>query len=141
MSFSAIYTYHLQDPPPYKVGGVDTPFNAMAETANDPSCWIKLNVGGTVFLTTKPTLAKDKKSFLHRLCQEDPDLPSLKDENGAYLIDRDPRYFPVILNYLRHGKLIVEPNLCVEGVEEEAEFYNLSSLLETLRSHKEKKEK
>ena len=117
----------------------------MAENVhvNDPSCWIKLNVGGTVFLTTKTTLSKDKKSFLHRLCQDDPDLPSLKDENGAYLIDRDPRYFPVILNYLRHGKLIIEPNLCLEGVEEEAEFYNLSSLLEMLhvRSQKEKKEK
>ena len=40
--------------------------------------WVKLNVGGTVFLTTKTTLSKEKKSFLYRLCQDDPDLPSLK---------------------------------------------------------------
>ena len=40
--------------------------------------WVKLNIGGTVFLTTKTTLCKEKGSFLARLCQNDPDLPSLK---------------------------------------------------------------
>ena len=40
--------------------------------------WVRLNVGGTVFLTTKTTLCREKSGFLARLCQEDPDLPSLK---------------------------------------------------------------
>ena len=40
--------------------------------------WVKLNIGGTVFLTTKTTLCKEKDSFLARLCQKDPDLPSLQ---------------------------------------------------------------
>lgn len=38
--------------------------------------WVKLNVGGTCFLTTKTTLAKDPNSFLNRLVQEDSDLIS-----------------------------------------------------------------
>lgn len=110
----------------------------MAASSNN---WVKLNVGGTYFLTTKQTLCRHPNSFLHRLCAEDPDLPSDKvrkwlhsgqrswcqvvtnqrtfwhsqDENGAYMIDRDPRYFGPVLNYLRHGKLIIDKDLLEEG--------------------------
>lgn len=97
------------------------------------SRWVRLNVGGTYFITTKQTLCRDPKSFLYRLCQDDPDLDSDKDETGAYLIDRDPTYFGPILNYLRHGKLIMDKNLAEEGVLEEAEFYNIASLVRMVK--------
>ena len=73
--------------------------------------WIKLNVGGKIFTTTRCTLTKDPESFLFRLCQEASELDSQKDEIGAYLIDRDPSYFTPILNYLRHGKLVIDKNV------------------------------
>ncbi|XP_032065403.1 BTB/POZ domain-containing protein KCTD2 isoform X2 [Thamnophis elegans] len=68
------------------------------------SKWVRLNVGGTYF-----------------------------DETGAYLIDRDPTYFGPILNYLRHGKLIINKELAEEGVLEEAEFYNIASLVRLVK--------
>lgn len=95
--------------------------------------WIKLNVGGTLFMTTKTTLCKDPKSFLYRLCQEEVDLNSEKDETGAYLIDRDPAYFAPILNYLRHGKLVLDKMMSEEGVLEEAEFYNITDLIKIVK--------
>nr|XP_006997817.1 BTB/POZ domain-containing protein KCTD2 [Peromyscus maniculatus bairdii] len=90
--------------------------------------------GGTYFVTTRQTLGREPKSFLCRLCcQEDPELDSDKDETGAYLIDRDPTYFGPILNYLRHGKLIITKELAEEGVLEEAEFYNIASLVRLVK--------
>ncbi|PIK51505.1 putative BTB/POZ domain-containing protein KCTD5 [Apostichopus japonicus] len=97
------------------------------------SRWVRLNVGGTTFLTTSTTLCRDPKSFLCRLCQDDPDLSSEKDDTGAYLIDRDPTYFGPVLNYLRHGKLVINKDLVEEGVLEEAEFYNVTPLIRMIK--------
>jgi len=111
----------------------------MAHTPNgnssaaDRKAWVKLNVGGQIFMTTKTTLCKDQKSFLCRICQEETDLGSEKDENGAFLIDRDPRFFAPVLNYLRHGKLVIDKNMSEEGVLEEAEFYNITDLIKLVK--------
>lgn len=94
--------------------------------------WITLNIGGKYFTTTRVTLSKAPNSFLHKLSLKslDPkEIESDRDEKGAFLIDRDPMYFQVVLNYLRHGKLIMNKGLIEEGVLEEAEFYNITDLI------------
>uniref|UniRef100_A0AAY4C4U7 BTB domain-containing protein n=1 Tax=Denticeps clupeoides TaxID=299321 RepID=A0AAY4C4U7_9TELE len=103
-----------------------------AAAAGNSGKWIRLNVGGTVFLTTRQTLLKEQTSFLYRLCQQQ-DLHSDTDETGAYVIDRDPTYFGPILNYLRHGKLVYNKELAEEGVLEEAEFYNITPLIKLIK--------
>ena len=64
--------------------------------------------------------------------------PSPRDAQGAYLIDRSPEYFEPILNYLRHGKLIINHNVNVQGVLEEAKFYGIVSLLPLLEMETER---
>ncbi|XP_072444738.1 BTB/POZ domain-containing protein KCTD5-like isoform X1 [Chiloscyllium punctatum] len=105
----------------------------MAEGKEPNNKWVRLNVGGTHFLTTRQTLCREEKSFLYRLCQEEGELLSDRDETGAYLIDRDPTYFGPILNYLRHGKLVINKELAEEGVLEEAEFYNIAPLIKLVK--------
>merc|ERR1711992_523698 len=118
--------------------GMAASTNAAEKLSHAPATpprneWVKLNVGGTRFMTTKTTLCKDPKSFLYRLCQEETDLGSEKDETGAFMIDRDPAYFVPVLNFLRHGKLVLDKNVSEEGVLEEAEFYNITGLISLLK--------
>uniref|UniRef100_A0A8V1ALN7 Potassium channel tetramerization domain containing 2 n=1 Tax=Gallus gallus TaxID=9031 RepID=A0A8V1ALN7_CHICK len=115
-------------------GTMLSPGPAGAARPPAASKWVRLNVGGTYFVSTRQTLCREPKSFLCRLCcQDGPELGSDKDETGAYLIDRDPTYFGPILNYLRHGKLIINKELAEEGVLEEAEFYNIASLVRLVK--------
>ena len=100
---------------------------------NRDTRWVHLNVGGMPFITTLSTLVKDPETFFFPMCQENWDLSSTKDETGAYLIDRDPQYFGTILNYLRHGKLVLDKDISEEGVLEEAEFFNIKPLIELLK--------
>ncbi|MEQ2178603.1 hypothetical protein GOODEAATRI_015757, partial [Goodea atripinnis] len=55
-----------------------SPGERNASAGVGASKWIRLNVGGTYFLTTRQTLCRDPKSFLYRLSQADPELDSDK---------------------------------------------------------------
>lgn len=55
-----------------------SPAERSNSTGVGASKWIRLNVGGTYFLTTRQTLCRDPKSFLYRLSQADPELDSDK---------------------------------------------------------------
>ncbi|XP_074000471.1 BTB/POZ domain-containing protein KCTD17 [Numenius arquata] len=111
----------------------------MSQQPGTRAKWVRLNVGGTVFLTTRQTLCREQKSFLCRLCQGE-ELQSDRDETGAYLIDRDPTYFGPILNFLRHGKLVLDKDMAEEGVLEEAEFYNIGPLIRIIKDRLEEKD-
>ncbi|XP_060245083.1 BTB/POZ domain-containing protein KCTD17 isoform X7 [Meriones unguiculatus] len=132
----------MQTPRPamrMEAGEAAPPAGAGGRAGGGWGKWVRLNVGGTVFLTTRQTLCREQKSFLSRLCQGE-ELQSDRDETGAYLIDRDPTYFGPILNFLRHGKLVLDKDMAEEGVLEEAEFYNIGPLIRIIKDRMEEKD-
>lgn len=52
-----------------EAGEAAPPAGAGSRAGGGWGKWVRLNVGGTVFLTTRQTLCREQKSFLSRLCQ------------------------------------------------------------------------
>lgn len=100
--------------------------------------WIRLNVGGRTFLTTRCTLTtKEPDSMLARMFAYGDGQSLWKnavDDQGSYLIDRSPTYFEPILNFLRCGELVIDKGVNPRGVLIEAQFYGISSLVEILKA-------
>ena len=90
------------------------------------SDWLKLNVGGQIFQTTRTTLLSEPNSTLANMFTNDQ---LEKDDQGNYLIDRSPKYFEPLLNYLRYRKLIIDPGVNVQGVYEEAKYFGIESAI------------
>uniref|UniRef100_A0AAY4E4Y0 BTB/POZ domain-containing protein KCTD9 n=1 Tax=Denticeps clupeoides TaxID=299321 RepID=A0AAY4E4Y0_9TELE len=113
---------------PQEDGEDDGQFPVQAHTD-----WLTLNVGGRCFTTTRSTLVrKEPESMLAHMFREKDVWGNKRDDCGAYLIDRSPDYFEPILNYLRHGQLIVNEGINLLGVLEEARFFGIERLAEQL---------
>jgi len=98
------------------------------------SDWIRLNVGGQTFYTTRTTLMSEPDSMLARMFSEETKnvLMPCQMENDTYLIDRTPKYFEPLLGYLRSGRMILDPNVNPEGVLEEAKYFGIQSVIPML---------
>jgi len=74
---------------------------------------------------------KERDEFKKAVDKGDYYQISLKDDSFVQL-DRDPNYFAPILNYLRHGKLIYDHGVSLEGILEEAEYFKVDELIEMI---------
>ncbi|ESO87705.1 hypothetical protein LOTGIDRAFT_179235 [Lottia gigantea] len=90
---------------------------------------IHLNVGGTRFSTSRQTLTWIPDSFFTSMLSGR--ISSLQDETGAIFIDRDPKIFAVVLNFLRTKEIDLK-NVEVSSLRHEAEFYGISPLVRRL---------
>ncbi|KAG4077796.1 hypothetical protein HA402_011225 [Bradysia odoriphaga] len=101
--------------------------------ADSDSNWISLNVGGKVFLTTLSTLTnKEPNCMLAKMFSQKSLIKPSCLRDGSYLIDRSSQYFEPIINYLRHGQLIRDDGLSLDGILEEARFFGIESLVPRL---------
>ncbi|KAF1741048.1 hypothetical protein MXB_2122 [Myxobolus squamalis] len=100
---------------------------------SDNKKWIRLNVGGKIFLTRKGTLKTESRSKLANL---DDDPETERDESGAILLDRDPELFKIILCYLRTKNIVMSKHICLDVLTDEAILWGLGSLVSVLNELK-----
>ncbi|XP_069125577.1 BTB/POZ domain-containing protein KCTD5-like [Argopecten irradians] len=96
---------------------------------------ISINVGGTKYETTIQTLNNDPAGLLSRMISADsPMKPYEVDNLYTYFIDRDPRHFRFVLNYLRNinfvsmARLLPAGTAVLEEILVEAKYYQLAGL-------------
>ena len=114
----------------------NTDINCTSTSMTD---WIKLNVGGTMFETTRSTLVSDRESILARMFDSDSNRPPAENQDGVFLIDACPRAFAVILNWLRYKDVILSKDIQAEEVIPVADFFGLDSLRDKLDDIKRSK--
>lgn len=93
---------------------------------------VKLNIGGTIFHTTESTLTRFDGFFRTIL---ETDVPVTKDDSGAFFIDRSPKHFDLILNFMRDGAKLPACKNNVEEISKEAQYYLLFGLVELCSKH------
>ncbi|XP_062582894.1 uncharacterized protein T23G5.3-like [Saccostrea cucullata] len=84
-----------------------------------------LDVGGNGFKVSRYTLKSAEGSIFAEIETVKP-LP-LSTSTPTYFIDRDPKFFPIILNYLRNGD--VHPSTLPD---ERGQLYKLEALLKII---------
>lgn len=85
---------------------------------------IKLNIGGFKYTTSHSTLCS-VSNFFSNLIGNPQHFKPVLDEEGAYFIDRDGKYFEPILEYLRTSELNIPSHLSKTAVLREANFYGI----------------
>jgi len=101
---------------------------------------VKLDIGGRIFATTSATLSKEP-SMLSSMFSGHFDMEP--DEDGCYFIDRNPDFFPIILDYLRKGTIHLEEieESQMADFADEVEYYQLESLARLIRDLRQKEKK
>jgi len=112
--------------------------NGHSDKRNSVNEIIRICVGGQNFKTTRATLMSDENCMLAKMF-ENGRAPATKDEDGYYFIDRSPKYFESILNFLRTGEIDAPACLDLRFLLLEAEYYGIEGMAEKLRQELQSK--
>lgn len=95
---------------------------------------IELNVGGKLYNTTVTTLTRLPNNLIERMFTGQSAMS--KDSKGRYFIDRDGEIFGHVLNFLRTRTLTLREDFeDLDGLMQEAEYYELNDLKRLIQSH------
>lgn len=103
---------------------------------DDEDYLVTLNVGGTIFCTTRATLVQQKDTFFDKMLNSKGLTPILKDTHGNIFIDRNPQWFGRVLDFLRDGTFVqnISQQDC-QAVLREAQYYNIIAMVDVLEKH------
>ncbi|CAF0984347.1 unnamed protein product [Brachionus calyciflorus] len=98
----------------------------------------KLNIGGRIFSTLKSTLTKELKDkdskpyppHMFHLIFNGSKKFDIDEHNNAIFIDRDPKYFSHVLDYLRYGDsgFVIPEDIDLKKLYLEGKFYQIKGL-------------
>jgi len=95
---------------------------------------ITLDVGGTLFRTSRSTLCKHSGSTLATMFDPESQIPPAVIKDGAYFMDNDPEIFKLVLNYLRYDEPIKMKDLSenmISNLKREADYLQLPNMIDT----------
>lgn len=95
---------------------------------------IKLDVGGQLFTCSKGNLLKYENTYFYGMLSSGKWQP---DEDGTYFIDRNPKYFPYILDFFRTDDISVEElsELEIKKLLDEVDYYQIKVLKQKIQSN------
>jgi len=101
--------------------------------------WIRLEVGGKPFHTTLSTLLSCPGSLLANMFDPESGFKPAYSENGVYYLDSNPKYFGIILDWLRYQKVIADSDTNLSNVAAVADYFGIVELVEKLKPVEEMK--
>ena len=87
---------------------------------------LNIDVGGQKFRVLRETVMKYPQSLLAQVITG-KDIKNMLILDSCYFFDRNPRYFSVILDYMRIGKLFLPSNLLQDQMKEEMLYWKIDS--------------
>jgi len=94
---------------------------------------ITLDVGGTLFRTSRSTLCKHSGSTLATMFDPESQIPPGVMKDGAYFMDNDPEISKLVLNYLRFDEPISTKDLSenlVRILRKNADYLQLPNMID-----------
>ena len=96
---------------------------------------VKLNVGGRVFETYISTLQKYPHTLLATMFDSRNSHLRRKNKEGTYFFDRNSEAFSAILDWYRNGVLSLPPNLPLQIIRQEIDFFQIPLSPDSLHSN------
>ena len=106
---------------------IQPPIDVLNKRKQEENKVVSLNVGGVIYTKSRSTLCRYPDSMLGAMFGDEFNV--VYDQTGCVFIDRDGHLFQYILNFLRHGQLIL-PEKMDYLLRAEADFYQIKPMID-----------